>query len=534
MSEAAAESSSGVNPIRHAGVAPRDVRIEAFSPNGQPEQIAGWREQLALVWTVTQREIRDTLRDWRIVVPIILLTLVFPVLLNFVASITLGFVRQYKADLLGEQAIPFLLLVVGFFPITFSLVIALETFVGEKERNSLEPLLATPLSNTQLYLGKTLAALIPPVLAAYLGFTVYLISLFLNIGYRPPTVLVLQIVLLTTAEALVMVSAAVLISSQTTSVRAANLLASFVILPAALLVQWEALVMFWKRENQLWYVLLGLIVVEAILVRMGIRIFNREELLGRRIDKLNFRRNWCFFKRYLLEPPTASFPGENSWTTARTGQVPSQLVRFYRHDVVELLRLNRAAIALVLLWLVAAAFIGWFFADWYRLPDGTLVLEDVSQEAFGQFEGAGLIPALSTWTILRHNVLSLLLAGALAVLSFGSLAVVLLMAPIGIIGFFTAQVTMAGYSPLVFLGTFILPHGIVELPAAILATAAAVRLGISIMSPPQGMTVSQSWLQALAHFVKLFVLVVLPLLAVAAFVEVHITPQLVIAVYGGQ
>lgn len=50
-------------------------------------------------------------------------------------------------------------MVVGFFPASFSLVIALETFVGEKERKSLEPLLAAPLTNTQLYLGKMLAAL---------------------------------------------------------------------------------------------------------------------------------------------------------------------------------------------------------------------------------------------------------------------------------------------------------------------------------------------------------------------------------------
>ena len=122
-----------------------------------------WREGLSCVWVVTMREIRDTLRDWRLVAPILLLTLVFPIILNFGAKLTLNFVQRYNAAIIGEQSIPFLLLVVGFFPISFSLVIALETFVGEKERNSLEPLLATPLSNNQLYLGKTLAAMIPPV-----------------------------------------------------------------------------------------------------------------------------------------------------------------------------------------------------------------------------------------------------------------------------------------------------------------------------------------------------------------------------------
>ncbi|MCZ7671251.1 MAG: hypothetical protein M5U34_31010 [Chloroflexi bacterium] len=41
----------------------------------------------------------------------------------------------------------------------FPWIIALEVFVGEKERKSLEPLLATPLTDAQLYLGKMVAVL---------------------------------------------------------------------------------------------------------------------------------------------------------------------------------------------------------------------------------------------------------------------------------------------------------------------------------------------------------------------------------------
>jgi uncharacterized membrane protein SpoIIM required for sporulation/ABC-type transport system involved in multi-copper enzyme maturation permease subunit len=504
---------------------PPGLRPEAYLPFGQRRQPAGWREQLSLVLVITRREIRDTMRDWRLVVPIVLLTLVFPVLLNLVAKVTLNYVRQYKASVIGEQTIPFLLLVVGFFPISFSLVIALETFVGEKERQSLEPLLATPLSNTQLYLGKTLAAMIPPVLASYLGIFVYLGSLFLSIHYRPPLVLVLQIVLLSTAEALVMVSGAVIISSQTTSVRAANLLASFIILPMAFLVQGEAIILFWSHYEALWFVLLGLIVSDLILVRMGIRIFNREELLGRGIDSLNLRRSWRWFKEYLLNSPATATPDVGR------KERPSLAV-FYRRDISKLLRLNRLALGAVLLSLTAAALIGWLYAVRYPLPAEALALEGLSHETFDQFTGVSFLPTFSTWGILSNNVRALLAATLLAVLSFGSIAVVLLMAPIAIIGFLTAQAAMAGYNPLIFVGAFVLPHGIVELPAAIIATAMALRLGASVVSPPPGMTVSQSWLQALAHFVKVFVLVVLPLLVVAAFIEVHVTPQVVIAVYG--
>ncbi len=102
-----------------------------------------------------------------------------------------------------------------------------------------------------------------------------------------------------------------------------------------------------------------------------------------------------------------------------------------------------------------------------------------------------------------------------------------------IVFFFAAQVAQVGYSPLLFLSTFVLPHGIFEMSAAIVATALAVRLGATFMSPPRGMTVSEGWLCALADFIKVFVAFVMPLLALAATVEVYVTPYIVVWAFGG-
>ena len=93
---------------------------------------------------ITRREVRDQLRDWRIIFPIAILTLIFPFLANFTTGQILGFVQKYGANLLAERFIPFLLMIVGFFPISISLVIALESFAGETERRSIEPLLSSP------------------------------------------------------------------------------------------------------------------------------------------------------------------------------------------------------------------------------------------------------------------------------------------------------------------------------------------------------------------------------------------------------
>jgi uncharacterized membrane protein SpoIIM required for sporulation len=88
-----------------------------------------------------------------------------------------------------------------------------------------------------------------------------------------------------------------------------------------------------------------------------------------------------------------------------------------------------------------------------------------------------------------------------------------------------------GASPLLFLGTFIVPHGIVELPAAFIATGLALRLGATVVSRPSGMTLSQGVLLALADFIKVFVFLVLPMLIVAAMLEVWVTPWIVTRVW---
>ena len=73
---------------------------------------------------------------------------------------------------------------------------------------------------------------------------VYLVGVYRQVGWAPDLTLLIQILALTAVQALVMVSGAVVISSQTTSTRAANLLASFIIIPMVLLIQAESIIMF--------------------------------------------------------------------------------------------------------------------------------------------------------------------------------------------------------------------------------------------------------------------------------------------------
>ena len=60
-----------------------------------------------------------------------------------------------------------------------------------------------------------------------------------------------------------------------------------------------------------------------------------------------------------------------------------------------------------------------------------------------------------------------------------------------------------------------------------IAGAAVLRLGAVVTNPPDQMTVGESWLRAFADTLKVGLFVVLPMLIVAAVVEVQITPHVV-------
>jgi uncharacterized membrane protein SpoIIM required for sporulation len=80
---------------------------------------------------------------------------------------------------------------------------------------------------------------------------------------------------------------------------------------------------------------------------------------------------------------------------------------------------------------------------------------------------------------------------------------------------------------------FVLPHGILEIPAILIGMTFALRIGAGMVSPPAGLDIGQGILLTLANFIKILVFLVVPLLLVAAFIEANITPQIVLAIYAG-
>jgi uncharacterized membrane protein SpoIIM required for sporulation len=458
-------------------------------------------------WWVLKREVRDQFRDWRITIPIILLTLVFPFIMNYMADRVVDFVTQYGAQLISERLIPFFLLIVGFFPISVSLVIALESFVGEKERGSIEPLLASPLKDWHLYVGKLIAVMIPPLAAAYIGIGVYLYGAYKEFNWVAEPGLLVLILTLTLVQAFVMVSAAVVVSTQATTIRASNLLASFIIIPVAFLIQGESIVMFWGNYQTLWWAVFGLLVIAVLLARTGISHFNREELLGRELDILDFKWMWSVFK--------SQFIGKTN-----------SLGSWYFIELRGTLKGLRVPFLLMVGLFVGAGLLGIDLASTFVIPSQFIDANNLDFSAFEDYDTFTFLSSPAVFYIWFHNLRAILISTLLGVFSFGVLGVIVLMLPIGLIAFFMVPAAGAGIPEWKFLTGFVLPHGIVEIPVMLLAGAVILRIGARLSAPNEGESIGEGLLRSLADWAKIMVGYILPLLLAAAFLEVYVTPKI--------
>lgn len=474
--------------------------------------------KLRPVWLVAGRELRDQFRDWRVLLPMMILTLIFPFLMNEFARETVDFLNQYNANLVLDRLVPISIMIIGFFPITVSLVVALESFVGEKERGTIEPLLTAPFDDWQLYFGKLLVGAVTPLTASYTSIGLYLWMIYRQGLAFPDGLVMLQLILLTTAHAVLMVSAAIVISVQSTSVKAANLLASFIVIPVAILMQGEAVLLFWGNETVLWLAIAGVVIISLLLIRVGIAHFEREYLLGREVDTLNIRwvlrTFWTYFK----------------------GDAHS-LRDWYARMVGDSLRRVLPAFLLIV---VLAGVSAWLSYEW-TMDNASDTISKASSKDLAKIEEnieelpdlASMREHLSASFLFMNNTRSMVIIFLAGLTSFSVLGVMIYMLNIALIGGVYALLELLGISPLPIFLAGILPHGIFELPALMLGSAVVLYIGAVLVTPQTGKSMGEVIVEMMADWAKIFVGVVVPLLAIAALVEAHITPEILLRVMGG-
>jgi len=175
-------------------------------------------------------------------------------------------------------------------PVILPVMIAAESIVGEKERHTLVPLLATPLTDSELLLGKFLTALIPGLLVAYanLALSIGLVNLMAYLF--DPTKLWLWPNLLSLLQALVMpplftllaVGITVPISGRVTKVYEAYQTSTIVVFPA-LIFAYAGLLQGTGLDWTIFIAgVIALLIADAGLFRLARNLFSRDRLTSRR------------------------------------------------------------------------------------------------------------------------------------------------------------------------------------------------------------------------------------------------------------
>jgi len=162
--------------------------------------------------------------------------------------------------------------------------IASYSIVGEKVQKSLEPLLATPMTDGEILLGKTISGLVVPLASIYAGSAIYMSLMDLvthsTLGYLYyPNWHIGTILLVAPLICLLSVELNIIISSRQNDVRTAQQMGMLAALPFfGVYIASEIGVFVFNDTNLL--ILGGVILVIAVVVFFVSRVtFQREEIL---------------------------------------------------------------------------------------------------------------------------------------------------------------------------------------------------------------------------------------------------------------
>ncbi len=239
--------------------------------------------RLSKAWLVSLRDFKIFRRQKNILYSII----VFPIIISVIFPLILEYAGQRSVGLFAN--LPSLLDSFSFFIVIgaayIPLGIASYSIVGEKVEKSLEPLLATPLTDGEILLGKAISALLPALVAMYAGAAVFMVGVdaatFGRLGYNyfPNWTFAVLLLVLVPVAAVMSVLYSVIVSSRVNDVRSANGFGIFIFLPfLAIYIASEIRIITLD--------ITGLLIISGILAAIDIALyfvgtaaFQREEIL---------------------------------------------------------------------------------------------------------------------------------------------------------------------------------------------------------------------------------------------------------------
>ena len=172
-------------------------------------------------------------------------------------------------------------------PVIIPTTIAAYSIVGEKTTRSLEPLLATPISTTELLTGKSLAATIPGIIATWASYFVF-IGLAPVFGAGPgviqhmlSTVWLLAVLVAGPLMAVLSTNFALYVSSRVNDPRVAEQISALLVLPVLLVLFGQVAGFVVLSITAILVFIVGLVAIDVGMIFLGARLFQRETILTR-------------------------------------------------------------------------------------------------------------------------------------------------------------------------------------------------------------------------------------------------------------
>ena len=172
-------------------------------------------------------------------------------------------------------------------PVMIPVTIAAYSIVGEKATHSLEPLLATPTSTTEIILGKGLASVIPAIVATWLSYALFMVAArMLAVSDRvfaliaDPMWLVGMLVA-APLLCILSVTTAVAVSSRVNDPRAAEQLSAMLVIPVMVLLFGRIIGFLTLNVTTMLIFSLLLLVVNFGMLALTVKLFQREVILTR-------------------------------------------------------------------------------------------------------------------------------------------------------------------------------------------------------------------------------------------------------------
>lgn len=171
-------------------------------------------------------------------------------------------------------------------PVAGSMSVAAYSVIGEKQARTLEPLLATPITTSELLAAKVLGALLPALALTVAAFLIYMAGV--AVVARPGVAGILIaprslaiVFLLGPLATLAALQLAVCVSSRVNDARSAQQIGALIILPIAALLVAQLFGALQLTAPLVALIAAALAAFNVLLLRVGVALFDRESILTR-------------------------------------------------------------------------------------------------------------------------------------------------------------------------------------------------------------------------------------------------------------